>query len=89
MERSAFHRKCDGLKNTISIIKCRFSGKSKSSRIGGCLDEAWHSNQKYINPSNSFIFSFSAQIKCLNQSNRMATFGGTTTVQFLEEAMTL
>jgi len=57
MDSVAFHSKCDGLTNTISIIKCQFLGNSKSSLIGGYLDKAWDSSGSYIPSFRSFIFS--------------------------------
>jgi len=63
LDGATFHKKCDGLKNTISVIKCKFNGASKSSLIGGYLDGAWNSSGGYINSSNSFIFSLSTKTK--------------------------
>jgi len=71
---AAFHKKCDGLKNTVSIIKCKFNGASKSSLIGGYLDAAWHSNGNHIPSSSSFIFSLSTKTKCTITNT---SYGGT------------
>jgi hypothetical protein len=70
---ATFHKKCDGLKNTVSIIKAKFNGASKSSLLGGYLDVAWNSTGGYINSNNSFIFSLSTKKKA-TVSN--ATYGG-------------
>lgn len=34
----AFHQRCDGIRNTISVIKCKFKGASNSSLISDFLD---------------------------------------------------
>jgi len=73
MNGATFHKKCDGLKNTISIVKCKFNGASKSSLIGGYLDGAWNSGGGYIQSNSSFIFSLSTKTKCTVTN---ATYGG-------------
>jgi len=73
LDGATFHKKCDGLKNTISIIKCKFNGASKSSLIGGYLDAAWGTSGGYIQSSNSFIFSLSTKTKCTITNT---TYGG-------------
>jgi len=71
----AFHKKCDGKKNTISVIKCKFNGASKSSLIGGYLDGAWNSSSAYINSNTSFIFSLSTKTKCTVTTNSYGGYG--------------
>ncbi len=73
MNGAAFHKKCDGLKNTVSIIKAKFNGNSKSSLLGGYLDMAWNSSGGWINSNNSFIFSLSTKKKATVST---ATYGG-------------
>ena len=48
----AFHAKCDGKGNTISIIK-----NNLNNVFGGYGSSAWHSSSFSINDPNAFIFS--------------------------------
>jgi hypothetical protein len=49
----AFHLKCDGKGNTITIIK-----NNLNYVFGGYASSAWHSSGSYINDPNAFLFSF-------------------------------
>ncbi len=48
----AFHSKCDGKKNTITIIK-----NNLNYVFGGFASSFWHSSNAYINDPNAFLFS--------------------------------
>jgi hypothetical protein len=48
----AFHSKCDGKGNTISIIK-----NNLNYVFGGYASSAWNSSDKHINDPNAFLFS--------------------------------
>ncbi len=48
----AFHSKCDGKENTITIIKT-----DENSVFGGYASSAWNSSSKSIKDSNAFLFS--------------------------------
>jgi hypothetical protein len=48
----AFHEKCDGKANTVTIIKT-----DGNYVFGGYTSAKWHSDDKYINDPNAFIFS--------------------------------
>ncbi len=48
----AFHSKCDGKGNTITIIKSNLNNV-----FGGYASSAWNSSGNYINDPNSFLFS--------------------------------
>ena len=47
-----FHQKCDGVKNTISIIK-----NNLDYVFGGYASSPWNSSGQYINDPNAFIFT--------------------------------
>ena len=49
----AFHLKCDGKGNTITIIK-----NNLNYVFGGYASSAWHSSGSYTNDPNAFLFSF-------------------------------
>ena len=53
-----FHAKCDGIKNTLSIIK-----SANNNIFGGYTGAAWNCSNYYIYDTNSFIFSW------MNKSN--------------------
>lgn len=53
-----FHEKCDGIKNTLTIIK-----STNGNIFGGYTGAAWESSGGWIDDSNSFIFSL------INKSN--------------------
>ena len=69
-----FHDKCDGIKNTLTIVKSR-----NCSIFGGYTGAAWKSNGCWMNDRNSFIFSLvnhlndSFKAKCTN--NQYSIFG--------------
>jgi hypothetical protein len=48
----AFHSKCDGKGNTITIIK-----NDLNYVFGGYASSAWNSSGNYINDPNAFLFS--------------------------------
>ncbi len=48
----AFHSKCDGKGNTITIIK-----NNLDYVFGGYASSAWNSSNDYINDPNAFLFS--------------------------------
>jgi hypothetical protein len=48
----AFHSKCDGKGNTITIIK-----NNLNYVFGGYASSAWNSSGNYINDPNAFLFS--------------------------------
>ena len=48
----AFHSKCDGKWNTITIIK-----NNLNYVFGGFASSAWNSSGNYVNDPNAFIFS--------------------------------
>ena len=48
----AFHRKCDGIPNTLTVIK------SEHGKIfGGFVEKAWSSSGEHVVDPNAFIFS--------------------------------
>ena len=49
---SAFHSKCDGKANTITIVK-----NNLNYVFGGYASKAWHSKGAHIEDGNAFIFS--------------------------------
>ena len=49
---SDFHSHCDGIANTLTIIK------AKSGNIfGGFTEQAWHSRKKFVTDPKAFLFS--------------------------------
>jgi len=52
-----FHKNCDEKGATVSLIKCKSSGASTSSVIGGFLDQSWHSRNTYTYSYGAFLFS--------------------------------
>ena len=48
----AFHSKCDGKGNAITIIK-----NNLNHMFGGYSSSAWNSSKSYINDPNAFLFS--------------------------------
>jgi hypothetical protein len=49
---SSFHSKCDGISNTVTIIKT-----TSNSVFGGFASESWSPNFEYKYDANAFIFS--------------------------------
>jgi hypothetical protein len=47
-----FHSKCDGIENTLTVIK-----SDSGNVFGGYTDRAWHSNGGSLRDPNAFIFS--------------------------------
>ena len=64
MSSSSFHSKCDEKGPTVTFIKCRFNGSSKTSVIGGFADKDWSQGNKYVPSDESFIFSLTSHVKC-------------------------
>ena len=50
--QSAFHSKCDGKANTVTIVK-----NNLNYVFGGYASKAWDSKGAYIEDGNAFIFS--------------------------------
>ena len=79
-----FHKHCDGIKNTITLVQAEWD-ECKPCTIGGYLDQPWSSSGQYINSNKSFIFSTTAKSKAniarqshgaYGNSNQGPTFGG-------------
>jgi hypothetical protein len=51
-EAQAFHTRCDGKSNTITIINNNFNDV-----FGGYASSAWNSSGRYIHDENAFLFS--------------------------------
>ena len=68
----AFHKLCDGKKNTLTLVQAEWPGV-KPATIGGFMDQPWTSASQYIISSNSFIFSTTTKKKA-QVSN--STYGG-------------
>ena len=51
-ESSIFHSKCDGIKNTITLIK-----SARNRRFGGFTSESWDTSLTYKNDNTCFLFS--------------------------------
>ncbi len=47
-----FHDKCDGIPNTLTIIK-----STKGNIFGGFTEQAWNSYDEFVADPNAFIFS--------------------------------
>ena len=47
-----FHYKCDGKGPTIVLFK-----SDKGKRFGGFTSISWHSEERYSNDPNAFLFS--------------------------------
>jgi hypothetical protein len=72
----AFHSKCDGKGNTITIIK-----NDLNYVFGGYASSAWNSSGNYINDPNAFLFSLrragvSLKDKFTVKLAQYALFGG-------------
>ena len=55
-ESSKFHSKCDGIKNTITLIK-----SARNRRFGGFTSESWDTSRKYKDDNTCFLFSLDKQ----------------------------
>ena len=51
-ESSKFHSKCDGIKNTITLIK-----SAGNRRFGGFTSESWDTSSVYKDDNDCFLFS--------------------------------
>ena len=51
-EPENFHEKCDGIPNTLTIIK-----STKGNIFGGFTEQAWNSYDEFVADPNAFIFS--------------------------------
>jgi hypothetical protein len=49
---SAFHSRCDGKANTVTIIKNYINHV-----FGGYISVAWHSSDSHTSDSNAYLFS--------------------------------
>ena len=47
-----FHKKCDGIRNTLTVIKA-----TSGNIFGGFTEKAWESSGSYVNDHQAFIFS--------------------------------
>ena len=65
-EASNFHKLCDNLPNTLTLIKSQ-----NNRRFGGFTTECWESSIKCKSDKNAFLFSLDKQkiYKCKNYSN--------------------
>ena len=70
-----FHKRCDGIKNTLTIIKT-----SKNYIFGGYTGAPWNCNNGYIEDTNSFIFSLKncedTPFKANCTDNETSIYGG-------------
>jgi len=64
---SAFHSKCDGKANTITIVK-----NNLNYVFGGYASKAWHSNDRWIEDGNAFIFSLRRNGISTNEKYKVA-----------------
>ena len=55
-ESSKFHSKCDGIKNTITLIK-----SARNRRFGGFTSESWDTSSTYKDDNTCFLFSLDKQ----------------------------
>jgi len=62
--KSNFHKFCEGKENTITIMKGKFAGQSRTSLIGGYLDKPWKVGGQYMKSERAFLFSLTNRIKC-------------------------
>ena len=68
-----FHQKCDGKGPTLTLLKIQPQGKpSGVFIIGGFVEESWHSSDKWVTSSNSFLFSITNKVKCPILANNTA-----------------
>ena len=49
---SDFHLHCDGIPNTLTVIKAK-----SGNILGGFTEQAWHSRDEFVTDSKAFIFS--------------------------------
>jgi len=49
---SDFHSHCDGIPNTLTVIKAK-----SGNILGGFTEQAWHSRDEFVTDSKAFIFS--------------------------------
>jgi hypothetical protein len=49
---SDFHSHCDGIPNTLTVIKAR-----SGNIFGGFTEHAWHSRNEFVTDPEAFIFS--------------------------------
>ncbi len=49
---SDFHSHCDGIPNTLTVIKAR-----SGNIFGGFTEQAWHSDDDFVADPKAFIFS--------------------------------
>jgi len=70
----AFHSKCDGKNETITLVKAQGTNKI----FGGYLDEAWQTQEAWVNSSKCFVFSLTSKEKyTIKAGHEMyAAYGG-------------
>lgn len=70
----AFHSKCDGKTETITLVKTQNTNKI----FGGYLDQAWQTQEAWVNSSKCFVFSLTAKEKYAIKSGHemYAAYGG-------------
>ena len=69
-----FHTKCDGIENTLTIIK-----SEHGNIFGGFVETAWNSAKGWISSSNAYIFSLvnkdNKPFKVMCSDSDRATYG--------------
>ena len=72
-EPSKFHSKCDGIRNTITLIK-----SAGNRRFGGFTSETWDTSNVYKNDNTCFLFSLDKQkiYPIKNNCKAIACFNG-------------
>ena len=75
MTSDAFHSKCDNKGPTLTLMKVKFTGSSKTSIIGGFTDKDWNKPNTWIASNESFIFSLSSKVKCFISKPEYALYG--------------
>ena len=74
MTPKRFHQLCDGKGPTITLIECIFEGSNEPTKIGGFLDQSWHS-EGYIYSEEAFLFSVTAKVQCPLVQKGKAAYG--------------
>ena len=71
---TAFHSKCDGKSETITLVKTQNTNKI----FGGYLDQAWQTQEAWVNSSKCFVFSLTSKEKYTIKSGHemYAAYGG-------------
>lgn len=91
----SFHNKCDGIKNTLTVIKT-----TNGSIFGGYVEKPWTTRNIYVNDPFAFVFSLinhenrSFKVFCANygkkamscDSEQGPSFGGGTDIRILSNS---